>query len=982
VGLDLYAANGTTTLPGPGGANLPVLGYCSSSPCTVTAPGGPTLRVAAGSDVTITLHNDLSGEATSLYVGGQAMVPDRTPVTAGATHAYTFTATRPGTYLYEAGMISDDGVDKAGLQHQVARGLYGALVVEPGTAGQAYDATSTFDTEAVLVLSEVDPALNGAANPAAFDMRNFKPRWTLVNGAAAPATTPVAVGSGKTALLRYVNAGTMYHSMAVLGADQRIVAYDGSRLVNGPAASPTDISRRLVADTFGPGQTADALVTVPATAADRRLAVYDSSLSLHNTTAAGTGGMLTFLAVSGTGTGTDVSGPATSAVAWTSAALSASVDASAIPSGTVAAAEYFVDAVGAGGSGAAMEASDGAFGSAVEAVRPSTSGATALAAQLATGQHIVYVHGRSGAAWGPFSSVLVTGSDGVGPATSGVTVEPDHTNGSSALALSATANDTASGNSAIAAFEWSVDGGAATTVSASGSSAVAALDTTIPTSTLTPLAEGQHTVSVRARDAASATNWGAPATVTFVVDRTAPSTTVGSVTPNPNNGLIPVNGSTPAVRVSATIADVAPSGAPAAVSGIVKGEAYLDASTTPIPLEASDGAFGEPSEEVYVDIPLTTVRQLSEGAHTIRLRGLDAAGNWSPYANPPAVLTVDKSGPVISGLALSPDPTNGATSVTLTGTATDATGVGRVEWFIGADPGWGNATAATVHPDGTFQATVPVTSAMDVGSYAIQVRGIDSLGNRSAATASTSLQVTPLLWFSTLGSTNPPGVGGTADDADIYHWTGARFGRTTDVSVAPISLPSGVNVDGYDRVDATHFYLSFTGSVTLPGIAVTVQDEDVVYWNNGSWQLFYDGSARGNMTANVDAISVVGSGLYFSLSTTTVPNGAGGSGDDADVYFWTGGTATTYTRFIDATATTGFSTNASQTPNVDGFVWRSGTDWLMSFSDSTTTITGLTGTVFDEDVVRRTSGAWSKYFNGNAAGLTNNNQDVDAFDIP
>ena len=85
LGIDLYAANGTTTLPGTGGTNLPVLGYCTATPCTVTAPGGPTLRVPVGSDVTITLHNGLAGEATTLYVGGQAMVPDATPVDPLAT---------------------------------------------------------------------------------------------------------------------------------------------------------------------------------------------------------------------------------------------------------------------------------------------------------------------------------------------------------------------------------------------------------------------------------------------------------------------------------------------------------------------------------------------------------------------------------------------------------------------------------------------------------------------------------------------------------------------------------------------------------------------------------------------------------------------------------------------------------------------------------------------------------------------------------
>ena len=32
--------------------------------------------------------------------------------------------------------------------------------------------------------------------------------------------------------------------------------------------------------------------------------------------------------------------------------------------------------------------------------------------------------------------------------------------------------------------------------------------------------------------------------------------------------------------------------------------------------------------------------------------------------------------------------------------------------------------------------------------------------------------------------------------------------------------------------------------------------------------------------------------------------------------------------------------------------------------------------------MRRTNGAWSVYFDGTAHGLTNNNHDVDAFDIP
>ena len=48
-------------------------------------------------------------------------------------------------------------------------------------AGQSYD------DEAVLVLSEIDPRLNAA--PAGFDMRDFKARYRLVNGRPFPAPT-------------------------------------------------------------------------------------------------------------------------------------------------------------------------------------------------------------------------------------------------------------------------------------------------------------------------------------------------------------------------------------------------------------------------------------------------------------------------------------------------------------------------------------------------------------------------------------------------------------------------------------------------------------------------------------------------------------------------------------------------------------------------------------------------------------------------
>ncbi|MCI4657992.1 SdrD B-like domain-containing protein [Cryobacterium zhongshanensis] len=234
------------------------------------------------------------------------------------------------------------------------------------------------------------------------------------------------------------------------------------------------------------------------------------------------------------------------------------------------------------------------------------------------------------------------------------------------------------------------------------------------------------------------------------------------------------------------------------------------------------------------------------------------------------------------------------------------------------------------------------------------------------------------LYFSTQGNSNPPGVGGTADDADIYRWTGSTFGRVHDVTTAPYGLPTGANVDGYDRVDDTHFYLSFTGQVTVPGLG-NVQDEDVVYFNAGTWSLYFDGSVHGlggNDNLDLDAISVVSGILYFSTVGNANPPGVGGSADNGDIYSWNG---TAYSRVIDRSAA---PYNLPTNTDIDGFVRVDATHFYVSFSAANTTVPTL-GAVQDEDVVYYNNGVWSVYFDGTAHGLGGNGDfNVDAFDVP
>ncbi|HEY0619445.1 MAG TPA: multicopper oxidase domain-containing protein, partial [Kribbella sp.] len=166
---DLYALSGTTTILG---TSVPIWGFSPTGVAgSATAPG-PVLVIHQGDQVSVTLHNQLAGQTVSLAFPGQTLptgsTEDSTGIASG-TRTYTFTASRPGTFLYEAGHTS-------GGARQVAMGLAGAFVVLPadgtayGTQPAGYPATG-YDDDAVVVLSEIDPAFN--ANPATFDLRKF-----------------------------------------------------------------------------------------------------------------------------------------------------------------------------------------------------------------------------------------------------------------------------------------------------------------------------------------------------------------------------------------------------------------------------------------------------------------------------------------------------------------------------------------------------------------------------------------------------------------------------------------------------------------------------------------------------------------------------------------------------------------------------------------------------------------------------------------
>ena len=657
VTLDLYATTGTATLFGS--TTAPIWGYSSSStPGTATLPG-PLLDVNAGECVGVTLHNVDIPEATALLFQGQDMIPDTTGVTVGNTKSYTFSAGSAGTFLYEAGLIPN-------AQHQVAMGMYGTLIVRPATAGQAYDDASTaYDSESVMVLSELDPVLNSSGSPAAFDMRNYNPQYFLINGKVFPDTAPFSTdpGPGAKMLLRYVNAGLQAHAMSTLGLSQTIIAQDGQ---------PYAYSHNVVAETIATGQTLDTIITIPGSALQGdQFALYDANMLLHNSTDAGFGGMMAFLTV-GTGAPPVVDpGPTVSGLSLspnpTDGSVDVTVSATVTDGGATAtnvqAAEFYID--GTANSANVMAATDTLFNSTSEVVEGTISMATL--GTLSSGNHTIFVRGQdANGNWGPFLSIILN-LDKTGPATTGLSLTPNPSDGLVAVALTATGNDTATGNSNVTAAEYWVDTDAPTamTIVAGADSPVRNFTATIPDG----LSIGTHVVSVRSQDAFG--NWGAVATINLqVADPEPPTTSNVSASPNPTNGLVGYNTSVLAVRVFADFSDVATGG-----SNIVAAEGFIDAvgsTGSGFVFIATDGGFNSPSESGYGDIPLASVRALSDGDHTIYVHAKDSSGNWGDpmAAGASTTLTVDKTGPTFGPISVSPPNTTrggGSVNVTIAG---------------------------------------------------------------------------------------------------------------------------------------------------------------------------------------------------------------------------------------------------------------------------------------------------------------------------
>lgn len=911
--IGLWAKTGSATLY-TGGPTVPIWGYSLTSGGAATLPG-PALTVNQGDCVQVTLHNGLS-EVSALLFQGQSLIPDTAGASAGGSTTYTFLASKPGTFLYEAGLIP-------GKQHQVAMGMYGALIVQPTVP-------ATYNVDKTLVLSEFDATL--AASPAGYDMRKYAPKYFLINGKAYPDTdlpaNQITVVAGNTVHLRYVNAGLQAHAMSSLGVAQKAIATDGAAFAH---------PHSMVTETIAAGQTLDTVVSIPASAAaGTKYAVYDANLLLRNATASGLGGMLTFLTVGTGSSGADATGPLLSSLTLNPnpnsglvpVALSFTANDTTTGNSNITNAEYWID-------GNATHTPISVSGSS-----PIANLSATIPAGLSHGTHVVSVRARDALGnWSTTGNINLV-VDSMAPTTSGLTLTPNPSNGSVSVIFTFTGNDSTSGNSNITNAEYWIDAGAHQPVAVASPAPVKTLTVNLAA----PFTVGNHTISARTQDALG--NWSAAATITLVVDQTGPATSGVSAAPNPNNGSTGLSTSVPAVRVTASFSDAATGG-----SNIAAAEGFIDTvgtTGTGFAFVAADGLFNSPTESGYGDIPLAVVGTLSQGNHTIYVHARDAAGNWG--GNSTTVLVIEKLPPTVSAVTLTP-PASNNTAVVVSANANDtATGNSNIaggEYFIDTSGTAGTGTPmapVAASPNTTISATIPAATigALTTGNHTVYVRAKDAAGNWSTTATATLLidRTSPTFSGITLnpnsisagtasvnmtvnGASDGSGGSGVAGGeywfgaTNITPGTGTSFTGLTNVPINTGSLAAGTYTVSVRIRDVAGNWSTGTNGVRTATLTVTGPPPDAIFADGfespttlpGNWSS--RSTTNSTRLNNTTTAALVGSrgmqaqgnnGNYVQYNFGTTANPAAATFDARFYFNPNGNTSTGQDIFAAATA--------------------------------------------------------------------------------
>ena len=313
--------------------------------------------------------------------------------------------------------------------------------------------------------------------------------------------------------------------------------------------------------------------------------------------------------------------------------------------------------------------------------------------------------------------------DTIAPDTQ-ITAQPPASSASTTGAFSFTGTD--AGGSGVASYECKLDAGAWAAC-------------TSPRS-FTGLADGSHTVQVRAIDTAGNVD-GTPASSTWIVDTTNPTTALDT---------------TPPAQSASDTAGFTFTGADPGGSGVGAFECRLDGG--------SWTACGSPRN----------LTGLADGSHTFEVRSVDGAGNadGSPDAFTWVVDTAAPDTAILTGPVGDDDSADA--QFTFAGTDGSGTGVAAYECRLDG----GSWTACPSPRD--------LTNLAD-GSHTFDVRAVDGVGNRDATPASRTWTVDTTGPDTTLTST-PPAVSGS--DTGTFAFSGSDAGGS-GVSAFECQLDGG-----------------------------------------------------------------------------------------------------------------------------------------------------------------------------------------------